>query len=459
MTQILHVVVSVYAVFTLVMLVVRLEWGLVLLIPMVPMAMYTYRTPITGLNLNNLLIYTAFSMGLLRRIGRPGPWPPATLPLVTFFGLTLLSWLVGYLNFHGHPYNFATWRWFVNIERWVLYTLLYFAYYFGWSDRIPERTGFHWMFAGVLIAAAYNIYEVFFPSTYLISSGRTGGLFSQANANGIFLASYGLLPLVLAGLHRSALRRTFYVGSFLLCIVGVVLSASRAALICLGAAGLVFAWYRSRWTFLGLVFAIALAVPLASVIIPKGILERYESTFQGSSYEGVAGKLEGSAANRLVQNVAGAKLFVESPIIGHGLGGFYYRSPKYLPPGSPDITRAAHSTFLVFTVEGGILALASLLWLLGTLAMSGKRLYDSGAGEEERMYGLFLLASMVAKVIANALNTEFITGDVSSFLWMTAALVSRAYAKIPMRSVVRQPVPTPWRPRTRPEVRPPVMHG
>lgn len=454
----LQILVSTYALFTLIMLVVRFERGLLLLIPVVPLATYTYRTPVMGLNLNNLLIYVAFSMGLLRRIGRQGSLPPATLPLLTFFGLTLISWLVGYLNYRNDAYAYETLRWFVNIERWVLYTLLYFAYYFGWSDKIPERTGFHWMFAGVLIAAVYNVYEMIFSSAYLAYSGRAGGLFGQANSNGIFLASYGFLPLALAGTVRGG-RRVLYAGAFLLCTWGVIVSGSRAALVCLVAAGLVFAFYRSKRAFLWLVLGLAISVPVGSVLLPKSILTHYESTFQGSDYEGVAGNFEASAANRVVQNEAGVKLFLDSPILGHGLGGFYYRSPKYLPPGSPDVTRSAHSTFLAFAVEGGILSLGALFWLLGTLALNGKRLYESGAPEEERFYGLFLLVCMVAKIIANFFNTEFITGDVSSFLWITAALVSRVYAKVPMQSFATKPIPSPWRPRARPGVQPPVAHG
>ena len=458
MTAVLTVLVSTYAVFTLVMLVVRFERGLLLLIPVVPLATYTYRTPIMGLNLNNLLIYTAFSMGVLRRIGHRGLWPPATIPLVTFFGLTLLSWLLGYINYRHDPYPYETFRWFVNIERWVLYTLLYFAYYFGWSDKIAERTGFHWMFVGVLIAAVYNVYEIIFSSAYLSYSGRAGGLFGQANSSGIFMASYGFLPLALAGTVRGA-RRVLYAGAFLLCAYGVIVSGSRAALLCLAAAGLVFAFYRSKRAFLWLLVGMAISVPASSFLLPKGILTHYESTFEGSDYEGVAGKFEGSAANRIVQNQAGFKLFLDSPILGHGLGGFYYRSPKYLPPGAPDVTRSPHSTYLSFAVDGGIPILASLFWLLATLGLNGKRMYESDAPEEERLYGLFLLACVVAKALANFFNTEFITGDVTSFLWITAALVSRAYTKVPVRSAVRQPVQTPWRSRARPEARPPVMHG
>jgi len=460
MTEVMKVLVNVYGVFTLFMLVVRFERGLLLLIPIVPLAAYTYRTPVMGLNLTNLLVYTAFSMGLLRRIGHRGPVPPATWPLVVFFGMTIFSWLIGWLNFrHDAVYPYETLRWFVNIERWVLYTLLYFAYFFGWSEKIPLRTGFQWMLVGVFIAAAYNLYELAFPTPYLLASGRAGGVFVQANANGIFLASYGLLPLVFAATTTSAVRRWLYWGVFGLCVIGVVVSASRAALLCLGAAGLVFAFFRSRRAFAALVVLIGLLVPAGSIFLPKKVFEHYESTLQGSEYEGVAGKFEGSAANRIVQNIAGVKLFFESPIVGHGLGGFYYRSPKYLPPGSPSVTRAPHSTFLALAVEGGIIWLGAFLVLLTSLGLSGKRMYDLATAEEDRLFSLFLIAIVVTKIIANFLNIEFLSGDASCYLWVTAALVSLAYSKLPERSPARQPVPTSWRPRARPEVRPPVMHG
>lgn len=462
MTEVMRVLVSAYGAFTLIMLVVRFERGLMLLIPIVPMATYAYHSPITGLNLNNMLIYTAFTLGLFRRLRHGGPLPPATWPIVTFFALSLLYWLTGWLNYRDEsPYAYDAWSRFINLERWVLYTLLYFAYFFGWSEDIPVRRAFAWMLAGFFIVGAYNVIEAFRPSAYLVLSGRAGGLFGQANSNGIFLASYGLLPVVFASTTRSALRRALYWGIFALGIYGVFVSGSRTALICLVSALLVFAFYRSRRAFAVMVVLLCLVVPLAPLLLPKNLLERYESTLGGSDYEGVAGKFEPSTANRVVQNQAGLKLFMESPIIGHGLAGFYYRSPKYLPPGAPDVTRSVHSTFLMLMVEGGIVWLAGFLWLLASLGMAGKRLYEDGLDEETRLLGVFLLAAMASKILANFASTEFVTGDVTSYIWISAALVSRLQQQVGVRSkALSRPAAQPaWRSRARPEARPPVMHG
>jgi hypothetical protein len=48
MSAVLTFLVSSYAMFTLFILVVRFERGLLLLIPIVPLAVYTYHTPITA---------------------------------------------------------------------------------------------------------------------------------------------------------------------------------------------------------------------------------------------------------------------------------------------------------------------------------------------------------------------------------------------------------------------------
>ena len=92
--------VTIYAVITLMLLVVRFERGLLFLLPLVPITGYTYHSPITGLNTVNLLIYTAFAMGLFRRMSkRSESLPPSTLPLVSFFILTLVSWVLGTINY------------------------------------------------------------------------------------------------------------------------------------------------------------------------------------------------------------------------------------------------------------------------------------------------------------------------------------------------------------------------
>jgi hypothetical protein len=92
------------------------------------------------------------------------------------------------------------------------------------------------------MVAAYNVIEALRPGTYLIASGRAGGIFGQANANGIFLASYGLLPVVFASTTRSVGRRALYWGIFALGIYGIFVSGSRTGLICLVSALLVFAF-------------------------------------------------------------------------------------------------------------------------------------------------------------------------------------------------------------------------
>ena len=93
--------------------------------------------------------------------------------------------------------------------------------------------------------------------------------------------------------------------------------------------------------------------------------------------------------------------------------------------------------------------------------MTGKRLYETGPDEETRLLGLFFLACMVSKILANFASTEFVTGDVTSYVWIVAALVLRMQNEIGVsaRAVAPAPVRQTWRPRARPEIRPPVTHG
>jgi hypothetical protein len=414
---------TVYAVITLVMLYVRFETGLLLLLPMVPLTTYAYRSPITGLNATNLLIYSAFGLSLLRRMGQPGRGlPPATLPIVIFFSATLLAWLVGIVNYGGR--NYSAFRNLINVERWMLYMLLYFTYFFGWSGKIPVRTAFRWLFAGIVLAAAYNLVELVHPSTRYLLSERNPGLFRQANSNGIFMASYLFLaPALMAGARKS-LYKWFYGGIFLLCIYGMVLSLSRAAFLSFTFAALAYAYFRSRRMFVALLLAVLILVPTYTVVLPAKVADRIAFTFRGSPYKGLAGEFEGSAANRVVQSIAAAKLFLDSPIIGHGLGGFWHRSSKYLPPGAPPVARALHTTFFWALVDGGMPVVLSFFWLLANLALEGKRLYASRASEADRLLGLYLITIVVAKTVANFFNTEFLTGDVSAYLWIAGGLVS-----------------------------------
>jgi hypothetical protein len=448
----LELISTTYAAITLVTLVTRFQTGLLLLLPMIPLTTYAYRSPITGLNATNLLIYSAFGLSLLRRMGQAGRGlPPATLPLVMFFSATLIAWLVGIVNYRGQDYDAI--RNLINVERWVLFMLLYFTYFFGWSGKIPIQTGFRWLFAGIALAAAYNLVELVNPSTRYLLSDRNPGLFRQANSNGIFLASYLFLAPVLMAAVRRSIYKWFYGAVFLLCIYGMILSLSRAAFLSFVFGGLTYAYFRSRRVFSALLLALLILVPTYTFVLPVKVAERIAFTFAGSKYEGVAGEFEGSAANRLVQSIAAFRLFLESPVIGHGLGGFYRRSPKYLPPDAPGVTRALHTTFFWALVDGGILVVLAFFWLLASLGLEGKRLYDSRAAEPDRLLGLYLMTIIVAKTIANFFNTEFLTGDVSAYLWIAGALVSlknlqlRETAGAVTERAPPQRIRSGWRPR------------
>lgn len=459
----IEILVSIYAILTISMLLFRFEWGLLLLLPLLPVAGYTYHSPITGLNTINLIIYPAFAMGLIRRMSsRSEALPPSTVPMVSFFILILVAWVLGTLNYASEPAYHPV-RAILNVQRWLVYMLLYYAFYFGWSGRYPIQTAFRWMFAGVFIAAASNLVEVANPSEYYQLTGRTGAVFSQANSNGIFLASYGFLALALAHATQKRAAKWFYYGSFLLCIQGILLSVSRTAIISFMAASLVYAFYRSRRSFVALLFLIVMLVPTYSFILPDKVVERIELIGSGSRYEGLAGELDSSTANRYVQNVAGAKLFLDSPILGHGLGGFGFRSGKYLPANAPSVATAAHTTFMWSLVELGIVATGFFVWFLWSIVREGKRLYESDARDAERMLGLFLVVSMVSKVAANFVSMDFLTGDVSTYLWVSGALIAWHNRHGTQPKPVRQDEPAPalrtWRPRRRAPVEPGADHA
>ncbi len=455
--------VTTYAAVTLILLVVRFERGLLFLLPLLPLAEFTYRSPIMGLNTVNLLVYTAFAMGLFRQMSkRSESLPPSTLPLVGFMILTVFAWLHGAINYGSVP-GFSPLRWLINAERWLVFMLLYFAYYFGWSQRHPIQTPFRWMFIGVLIAAAGNIGELISPSDYYLDTGQAGGIFAQSNDNGIFLASYGFLGLALAHSARTKVARWLYYGSFLLCVQGILLAASRTGLVAFIFAGLVYAFFRSRRAFFSVLLLLIMLVPAYRIVLPETLGRRVESTTAGSGYEGVAGELEGSAANRLVQNIAGAKLFLDSPILGHGLAGAWFRLPRYLPPDAPPLTRALHTTFMWSLVELGGVGTGVFVWFLWSISREGKRLYESAARDTERMLGLFLVVSMASKVAANFVSTDLLTGDVTSYLWISGALIAwhnrQGTQPRPVGQEESAPALKTWRPRRRAPVAPGTGHA
>lgn len=164
---------------------------------------------------------------------------------------------------------------------------------------------------------------------------RPYAAFPHPNAlAGWFAVSFFLIPLL--G-NRQTLGQAF---SRIVALVGVVVSASRAALL-------------------------SLLLALSTILWLPRISSAIFIAFPRDSLE-----------QRVVLCGAALRMFFQHPLLGVGPGHFITELPKYLPPGR-FVLQPVHNVFLLlfseFGILGGIIGLIGLIWLIRQIRPTGFR--------------------------------------------------------------------------------------
>jgi hypothetical protein len=230
-----------------------------------------------------------------------------------------------------------------------------------------------------------------------------------ANHLGAFIAHSGALLAGLLLVDRNTKRRWLYAAGLLFSLHPLFFAYSRgaylAALVVLGVLGVV----RSR----------LLLVPLVAlvftwqVVLPDSVVERITMT------ETAEGRLESSAAERVVLWEHAKELFANNPIFGIGFNGFELsRRGEEL--------RDTHNFYLKVACEQGVIGLLLLAAVLLRALWTGWRLYLTGRSDFHRGLGLGFFASVFAVAVTNIFGDRFSYFALGAFFWMSYGAVQRA---------------------------------
>jgi hypothetical protein len=210
----------------------------------------------------------------------------------------------------------------------------------------------------VLIAVAFNIYELFNPLTFSDIPGRASGLYTNVNQSGAAL----MLGMIIAyGVVPSRLRMPFVA----LTAVGIIATFSRAAMI----GWIVVVLYFALRSGLGvtqirrIVFLCALVggfllspywANLQATLEERGtltldVLERLQFMNDGT--------LDASSSERARVAVHAWRLWGQQPFLGYGTG--HHRQFE-------EFTVSTHNAYLAMMVDHGILG----LFILPTLVLA-----------------------------------------------------------------------------------------
>jgi O-antigen ligase len=169
---------------------------------------------------------------------------------------------------------------------------------------------------------------------------------------------------------------------------------------------------------IALVLVVALSAPLW---IPQKVVERVQHTFEGRQSSGDQ-ELEDSAQVRLDQWKALPEIVAESPLLGHGFRSFRFMWANYAHDGLP---KAAHSTWVEFLAEEGILGIIAYLWLLWLLGITAFRVWRDKGGGIERDVALGMTCAICCLALLDTTGTRFRNREVMAYIWILGGVLAR----------------------------------
>lgn len=234
---------------------------------------------------------------------------------------------------------------------------------------------------------------------------RALGFFSHPNFYALFSAP--LLAFLIAdlGFKIVDLRKNWpYIAAWVLGVMGLGLSLSRAGWLGLGVAGLIFLLFAADKAIKKIASVIVIVIVIVILSVPN-LRWRFALPFYG----------EKSSVSRISLWHTGWKAVKESPILGLGLTGFAQNWNRLNTDPNIDTHNYPHNVFLNLWVETGVIGLISLIGLIGLFVYRGMA-YRSDAFKLGA--ALFLIALLTQGLIDN----PYFKNDLAMVFWMVLSL-------------------------------------
>jgi len=243
---------------------------------------------------------------------------------------------------------------------------------------------------------------------------QEGGAMGYAGVQGMgaFNAQYAWFLVALAGSLTGRLPR--------LACLGLALFAANCVMYTFSRGGYVA--FLAGWLFLGLVkqrkllVLLVLFVVMWASLVPAAVRERVLMTYDPNQNE-----LDRSAQIRLELWADAVELFKSNPLLGTGFNTYAYMNRLYNYADT-------HNIYLKVLVETGVIGLALFLWLLAKTFLVGYRLFRRARDPFFSALGLGVAVWIVCTTTSNLFGDRWTYFQISGYLWVLAAFVSRGLA-------------------------------
>jgi O-antigen ligase len=252
-------------------------------------------------------------------------------------------------------------------------------------------------------------------STHYTDDLRISGTFALLGANEFAAFCVTVAVVLFALLLACKLSRKWKIvlmGGIACMVLGVLYAYSRTAYISLilGMVAVIMVW-RGR---LKLILPLCLAVVVLPAVLPKSVVERFDSTTVEE------GKRDESTELRIEYWKIASANFLRNPVVGTGYHTFHHREIN--PYG-----RDTHNLYIRTLSEGGVLGAITLLGiLLAVLRTALREVGQARTGTWRYALALGMMGAWVSMVIANLFGDRFTYYPVIAYFWAYMGLVVKA---------------------------------
>jgi O-antigen ligase len=269
---------------------------------------------------------------------------------------------------------------------------------------------------GATLSAAYG----FVGGGNASQAGRLVGATGEANELGTYLVAGMFLAVALAVIARRApLLRLVASGMAVICLVGTLLTVSRAALVALGIA--LFAGVALMKRYRALFACVAVVVGLAGTVY-------FVALAPAQSTERIFGGASGTSGRTALWTV-GWRIVAADPLTGVGIGNFpiesidYLERPGALPQDQYVVSEPleVHNIYLQNLAEIGLvgfLLFAAIIVCSLTACWRAARAFKDGIDRDFRLLAEATFVATVAVLVANF----FAPGLYDKQMWLLLAL-------------------------------------
>lgn len=398
----------------LVSIVRKAEWGLLLLVALIPQPNIFYKLYAFPMGKDFLdILFIAVGIGIFVNKGgferRGNSVLIMILILTSYFALWNSS-----RNFSlPSPISYAN----PMIKPWKSYAFMASMYLLTFNaikDDENQRKITAVLMALVVLFISVRSYRSYTPGAVFIEESRAVGPFwivgLGSNHFAAFIAYCSAAFLGLFFLDNNRWRRILFLGTVLFSLHPLFYAYSRGAYVAALVVIIFFALAKKR-SLLILVFALIVAW---QTLLPSSVVERISMT------KGESGEIEESAAIRLDLWDHALKLFEEHPVIGIGFGGFEFTMPQGVR------WKDTHNYYLKMLAEEGIVGFGLLLITLFMAFRSGWKLLKEGKSRFEKGLGLGFTGCVLACASTNLFGDRWSYYEMGSYFWIFWGLVDRS---------------------------------